>query len=208
MEATTRATIVVVQSHLTLLPITSSSTSAGPGNDGQPPDYREKEGESNDLVQQRSVALTVGLKYNASCWDTDVETCPTSVDPGGENVAINLHKVQARLESERKRLVVELDGMQADAQQADAGRDGSPFGKREEEATESFEFEKRLALEKQVSANLAEVEHALDKFKKGTYGLCDVCGQPIPPERLEAVPHANVCLTCKAKYAKTRHPMG
>jgi DnaK suppressor protein len=122
-------------------------------------------------------------------------------------VSINLGKIHTRLESERKRLVVELEGLEADAQPADARREGSPFGKREEEATESFEFEKRLALERQVRANLSEVEHALDKIKKGTYGLCDVCGQPIPPERLEAVPHANVCLTCKAKYAKIRHPM-
>ena len=121
-------------------------------------------------------------------------------------MAINLDKVRARLESERKRLLIELDGMQTNVETAEDRREGSPFGKREEEATESFELEKRVALEKQVRANLAEIDHALDKFKKGTYGLCDICGQPIPPERLEAMPHANLCLTCKAKYAKTRLP--
>ena len=121
-------------------------------------------------------------------------------------MAINLDKIRARLESERKRLVVELESLQANADSADERREGSPFGKREEEATESFELEKRLALEKQVRANLADVEHALDKFKKGTYGLCDICGQPIPAERLDAMPQANLCLTCKAKYAKTRLP--
>lgn len=120
---------------------------------------------------------------------------------------INLDRIHARLEIERKRLVAELGELEADAQPADARREGSPFGKREEEATESFEFEKRLALERQVRANLAEIEHALEKIKNGTYGLCDVCGQPIPPDRLDAVPFANVCLTCKAKYAKTRHPI-
>jgi len=121
-------------------------------------------------------------------------------------LAINLDKVRARLEIERKRLLTELDGLQTNVETAEDRREGSPFGKREEEATESFELEKRVALEKQVRANLAEIEHALDKFKKGTYGLCDICGQPIPPERLEAMPHANLCLTCKAKYAKTRLP--
>ena len=121
-------------------------------------------------------------------------------------MAINLDKVRARLEIERKRLLTELDGLQTNVETAEDRREGSPFGKREEEATESFELEKRVALEKQVRANLAEIEHALDKFKKGTYGLCDICGQPIPPERLEAMPHANLCLTCKAKYAKTRLP--
>ncbi|MBI2852819.1 MAG: TraR/DksA C4-type zinc finger protein [Chloroflexi bacterium] len=87
-------------------------------------------------------------------------------------------------------------------QSADVRREGSPFGKREEEATESFELEKRLALEKQVRANLAEIEHALQKFEKGTYGSCDVCGQPIDPGRLEVLPQANLCLSCKAKQAR------
>jgi RNA polymerase-binding protein DksA len=121
-------------------------------------------------------------------------------------VAIDLNKIRARLESERKRLLNELDGLQANVQPAEVRREGSPFGKREEEATESFELEKRLALEKQTRANIAEIELALDKFKKGTYGLCDICGQPIPTDRLEAVPYANLCLSCKAKYAKSRPP--
>ena len=121
-------------------------------------------------------------------------------------MAIDLNKIRARLESERKRLLNELDGLQANVQPAEVRREGSPFGKREEEATESFELEKRLALEKQTRANIAEIELALDKFKKGTYGLCDICGQPIPADRLEAVPYANLCLSCKAKYAKSRPP--
>ncbi|MFC2073190.1 TraR/DksA C4-type zinc finger protein, partial [Chloroflexota bacterium] len=80
--------------------------------------------------------------------------------------------------------------------------------KREEEATESFEFEKRLALEKQIKEHLSEVEHALDKFKKGTYGLCDSCGQSIASDRLEVLPQASLCVNCKAKDAKDRLPSG
>ena len=121
-------------------------------------------------------------------------------------MAIDLNKIRTRLESERKRLLNELDGLQANVQPAEVRREGSPFGKREEEATESFELEKRLALEKQTRTNLAEIELALEKFRKGTYGLCDICGQPIPADRLEAVPYANLCLSCKAKYAKSRPP--
>jgi DnaK suppressor protein len=121
-------------------------------------------------------------------------------------VAVNLKKTRVLLESERERLLAELANSQTNVQSADERREGSPFGKREEEATESFELEKRLALEKQTRASLAEVEHALEKLNKGTYGLCDVCGQPISPERLEAMPQANLCMTCKAKYAKTRLP--
>ena len=115
--------------------------------------------------------------------------------------AINKEKLRFRLESERKHLVKDLDDLRTEAQPADVRREGSPFGKREEEATESFELEKRLALEKQVLAQIAEIDHALSKIEKGTYGLCDVCGRAINPERLEALPQANLCLEDKAKQA-------
>jgi DnaK suppressor protein len=116
------------------------------------------------------------------------------------NVSFNL--LRSRLESERKRLTGELEQLRASAHPADERREGSPFGKREEEATESFELERRLTLEKRIIDQLAEVEHALQKFEDGTYGLCDNCGQPIDPARLEALPQASLCLNCKALLAK------
>ena len=81
-------------------------------------------------------------------------------------------------------------------------REGSPFGKREEEASEAFEVEKRLTLERRLTNTLAEIEHALQKYEAGTYGLCDSCGQPIELARLQALPQANLCLSCKARQAK------
>jgi len=110
--------------------------------------------------------------------------------------------LRSRLESEQKRLSGELEQLKASARPANERREGSPFGKREEEATETLELETRLALEKRIIDQLAEVEHALSKFEEGTYGLCDNCGQPIDPERLEALPQANLCLSCKAGQTK------
>lgn len=111
-------------------------------------------------------------------------------------------QLRSRLESEQKRLLGELAQLDADVRPVETRREGSPFGKREEEATESFEFEKRLALEKQIRDHLSEVEHALRKFAEGTYGSCDSCGHPIALDRLEALPQASLCLDCKAKHAK------
>ncbi len=110
--------------------------------------------------------------------------------------------LRSRLEGEQKRLIEQLEQLKASVRPAEERREGSPFGKREEEATESLELEKRLALEKRVREQLAEVSHALHKFEEGTYGLCDSCGQPIDPARLEALPQANLCLSCKAHQAK------
>jgi len=116
------------------------------------------------------------------------------------NATFNL--LRARLESERKRLTEEMEQLKSTIRPADERREGSPFGKREEEATESYELERRLTLEKSIREQLVSVEHALQKFEDGTYGLCDNCGKPIAPERLEALPQATMCLDCKARQAK------
>jgi RNA polymerase-binding transcription factor DksA len=110
--------------------------------------------------------------------------------------------LRARLEGERGRLTEELEQIKASAGPPEERRDGSPFGKREEEATETLELEKRMALEKRVREQLTGVEHALHKFEEGTYGLCDSCGKPIDPARLEALPEASLCMSCKAQQAK------
>ncbi len=120
----------------------------------------------------------------------------------------NFKQLRSRLKSEQKRLLGELEQLKANIRPSEVRREGSPFGKREEEATESFEFEKRLAVEKQIRDHLVEVEHALDKFEKGTYGLCDSCGQSIATDRLEALPQASLCVNCKAKNAKGRASPG
>jgi len=117
-------------------------------------------------------------------------------------VTTGLNLLRSRLESEQRRLNKELEQSIASARPTEERREGSPFGKREEEATESLELEKRLALEKRIREQLAEVEHALQKFQEGTYGLCDSCGQPIDPARLEALPQASLCLNCKAQQTK------
>ena len=117
-------------------------------------------------------------------------------------MTINYKILRSRLGSERKRLNGELEQLMASVRPADERREGSPFGKREEEATETFELEKRLALEQRIKGELAEIEHTLKKFDEGSYGICESCGQPIDPARLEARPQAHLCVSCKAKLAK------
>ncbi len=123
-------------------------------------------------------------------------------------MAKKYENLRTHLENEKKRLLEEIEQQEASARSTDVRREGSPFGKREEEATESLELEKRLAVSKQSKDRLDEIEHALQKFEEGTYGLCDSCGNPIAPDRLEALPHASLCVDCKAKNAKSRPAPG
>jgi len=110
--------------------------------------------------------------------------------------------LRSRLKNERGRLIEELEQLKASANTTEERGVGSPFGKMAEEAAETLELEKRLALEKRIREQLVGVEHALHKFEEGTYGLCDNCGQPIDPERLEALPQASLCMNCKGQQAK------
>jgi len=59
--------------------------------------------------------------------------------------------------------------------------------------SEMFEREKDLALYSLDRETLKEIDQALARMEDGTYGLCSVCGQPIPEERLEALPQAMTC---------------
>lgn len=55
-----------------------------------------------------------------------------------------------------------------------------------------------LSLIQGVRQGLAEVERAIAKVESGTgYGVCERCGEPIAPERLEALPWARLCIRCK-----------
>ncbi|MEE8421120.1 MAG: TraR/DksA C4-type zinc finger protein [Dehalococcoidales bacterium] len=113
-----------------------------------------------------------------------------------------LKVLRAQLEKEKALLLEELEQLKSSANSQEERREGSPFGKREEEATEALEMEKRAALEKRIKGQMVDVEHALHKFEEGTYGNCDVCGKAIDPERLEALPQAYLCMNCKAQQAK------
>ena len=56
--------------------------------------------------------------------------------------------------------------------------------------TLNVERERDLALSAQAMRAMIEIDHALAKFALGTYGVCEVSGDPIPSERLEAIPWA------------------
>ena len=49
----------------------------------------------------------------------------------------------------------------------------------------------------QQRKELNEIELALDKIKKGAYGVCEMCEEPIGIERLEVKNFARFCITCR-----------
>jgi RNA polymerase-binding transcription factor DksA len=45
-----------------------------------------------------------------------------------------------------------------------------------------------------IDADLEDVDRAMRMLEKGTYGICEACGLPISPDRLDAQPAARFCL--------------
>lgn len=54
-----------------------------------------------------------------------------------------------------------------------------------------------LSLIEQLQSHQREIDEALKRIAGGNYGDCEKCGQPIPDERLEAIPTARLCVRCK-----------
>lgn len=80
---------------------------------------------------------------------------------------------------------------------------GSGYGNHiADDGTETFEQAKGVSLQQNEASLLWQVEHALQKFEQGTYGICEACGAPIDRARLKAIPYALYCLKCKARLER------
>ena len=110
-----------------------------------------------------------------------------------------------RLEKERTRLQGIREGIQREQDDAisEAGNELSSFDQHPgDSGTETFEMEKNVSLLEQVDDELLEVEAAVQRLERGTYGTCQVCGRPIGDERLEAMPATRFCVEDQAKVER------
>ena len=104
---------------------------------------------------------------------------------------------RAALEAERARLLAELgEAIQAPGQMT--------YGSQAAAASQVFEQQRDLALRDRSEQHLALVDAALERLDAGTYGACLWCGDPIAPERLEALPWAAHCIACQSAIDKGR----
>jgi len=69
-------------------------------------------------------------------------------------------------------------------------------------ATATFDREMASTLEDNSTHVLNEIDAALARVEEGTFGMCKACGNPIDPERLEALPWATLCIEDKRKQER------
>lgn len=120
-----------------------------------------------------------------------------------KQTTIDTAKFQARLEKELKTLEAELKSV--GHKNPDNPKDWEPgAGTVDVNATDLADiadniesYESNTAILKPLEKQWGDVKLALDKIKKGAYGVCEVCKAPIEAERLEANPSARTCLAHK-----------
>ncbi|MGP4974064.1 TraR/DksA family transcriptional regulator [Psychrobacter alimentarius] len=64
----------------------------------------------------------------------------------------------------------------------------------EDQAISYRQNDMRQNLKSEARQSLTYVENALSRIENGTYGECEVCGEPIEAQRLEALPYATLCM--------------
>ena len=65
--------------------------------------------------------------------------------------------------------------------------------------TDNFEQEFTLGLMQNQAQALKEIDDALDRVRRGTFGRCEECAAAIPKGRLAALPYARHCVACARK---------
>ena len=107
---------------------------------------------------------------------------------------------------EKKKEIIEdmstLRESMMDSQTGEYASENSTYSTHMEQGTDAMEREKTFLFASREGKFLNYLEDALVRIEKGEYGRCTECGKLIDKERLEAVPHAQLCLQCKLRMGK------
>jgi len=116
-----------------------------------------------------------------------------------------LQEVKSKMEKEREILKEQLrtfakedPKLKGDWDTRFPKLDGATGSARMEDAADAVEeYATNLPIEFSLETKLRDIEIALKKIEKDTYGICEQCGNAINKERLEIHPSARLCMKCK-----------
>lgn len=111
-----------------------------------------------------------------------------------------LEKMEKTLHHEKMNLELELTKFSKKNIHSSDDYDATfpDYGDKEDEnAMEVAQYTTNKPLEISLENSLRDTDKALERMKKGTYGLCKYCKEPIDEKRLEARPTSSACINCK-----------
>jgi len=111
---------------------------------------------------------------------------------------MNTETAKKKLEAERNKLESEMEAIGQRNPSVPNDFEATPNEKGKEadigdQADHVEGFEENTSVMHELEVRYSEVLAALEQIKDGTYGTCDVCGEPISEARLAANPAATTC---------------
>ncbi len=123
-----------------------------------------------------------------------------------KNVSINAGHFKRLLERERDRCQRRVQFVDQTGLAGSVGENTAELSAYDNHpadlGSETFERQKDLGLKLDAGFFIGEIDDALERIEKGSYGKCARCGTPIAEGRLEAVPWTRYCLGCKEEEEK------
>ena len=177
----------------------SSDTPASPAKKGEKPQ------------EPKPAARVLGAASLAEILGRTPGTSTSPVESLKKEVPKKLHRYLELLQGLREHVLSELDLHTKDTLKRSSKEDSgnlSGYGQHMADAgTVSFDRDFALSLVSTEQEALSEIEAAIERIHKGTYGVCEITGKPISKERLLAVPFARYSIEGQVEYEKTkRHP--
>jgi RNA polymerase-binding transcription factor len=128
----------------------------------------------------------------------------TTAQPSKALTKKELKKFQELLDEKRKVVLERARQMLSEGMVLDANDLPDEMDLASSEYIQSFEFRLR-GREKSL---LSKLDLALKKIDDGTFGICEICEEPIGKKRLEARPETSLCIKCKEDQEREERTMG
>ncbi len=118
----------------------------------------------------------------------------------------DLKEFEQRLLAERQKIMREMGHLESTVLKVnprDSAGDLSGYSFHMADAgTDAMEREKAFLFASAEGRLLMDIVEALRRLYRGEYGICEICEKPIARARLEAMPYARLCVSCKEKEEK------
>ncbi|MDP0490710.1 MAG: TraR/DksA family transcriptional regulator [Verrucomicrobiota bacterium JB023] len=120
-----------------------------------------------------------------------------------------IKKQRAKLLELRDEIMESLHGVQRETIiSATEGSDTGNGMHQGDAGSDSYDRDLALSMLAKEQDAIHEIEKALERIDSGTYGICEMSGEPIPQPRLEALPFARLTVECQQRWETEQRNRG
>ncbi|MGC9070816.1 MAG: TraR/DksA family transcriptional regulator [Elusimicrobiales bacterium] len=111
-----------------------------------------------------------------------------------QDSSINLNEIKKLLEKKKREILKNIK-IQSEYETTTEREIGDEI----DDVVKTIEKELKFDVSSNEKNILKEIDSALKKIENGSYGICELCKNPIEKKRLIAIPYSRYCLTCQKK---------